>query len=46
MITGFDLSLGDADTITEGSIDFAVMDPQNISAIAREDQNSVQIKDT
>jgi len=30
-ITGFDITLGDADTITEGSIDFVVMDPQNIS---------------
>ena len=30
MITGFDLSIGDADTITEGSIDFIVMDPHNV----------------
>jgi len=30
-ITGFDISLGDADTITEGSVDFTVMDPQNIT---------------
>ncbi|RLB21131.1 MAG: hypothetical protein DRG71_08725 [Deltaproteobacteria bacterium] len=30
-ITGFDISLGDADTITEGSIDFTVMDPQNVT---------------
>ena len=30
MITGFDLSIGDADTISEGSVDFVVMDPQNI----------------
>lgn len=33
MITGFDLALGDADTITEGSIDFVVMDPQNIKLL-------------
>lgn len=30
MVTSFDLSMGDADTITEGSMDFTVQDPQNI----------------
>jgi len=29
-ITGYDFSIGDADTITEASIDFIVLDPQNI----------------
>ena len=26
-VTGYDISMGDADTITEASIDFTVMDP-------------------
>jgi len=46
-ITGFDIALGDADTITEGSIDFVVMDPQNVT-ITKEnilDQGGVWIKD-
>jgi len=30
-ITGFDISIGDADTITEGSVDFVVMTPYNIT---------------
>lgn len=29
-ITGYDVSIGDADSITEASIDFIVLDPQNI----------------
>jgi len=29
-ITGFDLTLGDASTVTEGSVDFTVLDPYNI----------------
>jgi hypothetical protein len=29
-VTGFDLSMGDSSTLTEGSIDFVVMDPYNI----------------
>jgi hypothetical protein len=45
MITGFDLSMGDADTITEGSIDFAVEDPQNVKIINL-DTGNTQIKDT
>lgn len=28
-VTGYDISMGDATTITEASIDFMVMDPQN-----------------
>lgn len=31
MITGFDITMGDADTITEGSADFMVQDPQNLA---------------
>lgn len=42
-ITGFDISLGDADTITEGSVDFAVMDPQNVTLTNLE--NGVVIQD-
>lgn len=30
MVTGFDISLGDGDTISEGSVDFIVLDPENI----------------
>jgi len=30
-ITGFDISIGDASTITEGSIDFTVLDPYNVT---------------
>lgn len=30
-ITGFDLSLGDASTVTEGSVDFTLLDPYNIT---------------
>jgi len=30
LITGFDISVGDANTVTEGSIDFVVLDPQNV----------------
>jgi hypothetical protein len=37
MITGFDLTVGDADTITEGSIDFAVENPKDIKAITNPD---------
>ena len=33
MITGFDLTMGDADTITEGSMDFTLEDPQNVTVI-------------
>ncbi len=31
MITGYDVALGDADTISEASIDFIVMDPYNVT---------------
>jgi len=30
MVTNFDLSMGDADTISEGSFDFVILDPQNV----------------
>ncbi len=30
-VTGYDISMGDADTITEASIDFTLMDPSEIS---------------
>lgn len=32
-ITGFDLSLGDADTITEGSLDFTLLKPYLVSSV-------------
>ena len=30
MVTGYDVSIGDADTISEASIDFVVLDPYNV----------------
>lgn len=45
MITGFDLSIGDADTISEGSIDFIVMDPQNIK-FSTDDTGGTWISDS
>lgn len=30
-VTGFDISIGDADTITEGSVDFSVMTPYQLT---------------
>ena len=30
-VTGYDISMGDADTITEGSVDFTVIDPYAVS---------------
>ena len=30
-VTGYDVSMGDADTITEASIDYTVMDPFNVT---------------
>lgn len=45
MITGFDLSIGDADTITEGSIDFVVMDPANVD-LKNPDGTHTYITDT
>ena len=45
MITGFDISVGDADTITEGSIDFMVQDPQNVNTITYTGTGKVRIRD-
>jgi len=42
-VTGFDISLGDADTVTEGSIDFVVMDPQFVT-ISTPDEHSTLIE--
>jgi hypothetical protein len=33
-ITNFDLTIGDASTVTEGSVDFTILDPYNIKKIA------------
>jgi len=30
-VTGYDVTMGDADTITEASVDFVIMDPFNIT---------------
>jgi hypothetical protein len=30
MVTGYDVAIGDSDTISEASIDFVVMDPYNV----------------
>jgi len=30
-VTGYDITMGDADTITEASIDFVVLDPYNVT---------------
>jgi len=30
-VTGYDVNIGDASTITEASIDFTVMDPKNVT---------------
>jgi len=32
-VTGFDFSLGDADTITEASVDFVMLNPQDLTYI-------------
>jgi hypothetical protein len=29
-VTGFDVSIGDADTITEASVDFTMLNPQDL----------------
>ena len=44
-ITGFDLSMGDADTITEGSIDFQVLNKYNVSSIAVLDAGGSYLSD-
>jgi len=44
LITGFDISLGDADTVTEGSIDFTVLNPQDVTKTYKGD--SVLITDS
>ncbi len=33
-VTGYDISIGDADTITEASIDFVVLNPQDINYLS------------
>ena len=40
MITNFDLSMGDADTISEGSFDFIVLDPQNVQIFGMNDPDT------
>jgi len=40
-ITGYDISMGDASTITEASIDFTVLDPFNVTY----DRNTGRVSD-
>lgn len=40
MVTNFDLSMGDADTISEGSFDFIVLDPQNVRVYTNDTDGS------
>lgn len=47
MVTGFDIKLGDADTVTVGTINWKVMDPQNVLVIpAGPEQTGTFIGDT
>jgi hypothetical protein len=43
-VTSFDISLGDASTVTEGSVDFTVLDPYNIKKLPI-DGSGVRITD-
>jgi len=43
-VTGFDIALGDADTITEGSVDFVVMDPQYVTTVTKLDLGGTVIE--
>jgi hypothetical protein len=46
MVTNFDLSLGDADTISEGSFDFIILDPSEVRIYKETaDQTGVYISD-
>ena len=40
-ITGYDITIGDASTVTEASIDFAVLDPYNVTY----DSNTGKVSD-
>jgi len=45
-VTGFDFSLGDGDTITEGSIDFSILKPYKVSGVGlTPDQKYILITD-
>jgi len=45
-ITSFDLTIGDADTITEGSMDFQVLDPQYVTTVTNLDGGGTYITET
>jgi len=44
-ITSFDFSIGDADTITEGSMDWTALYPYRISTVTQIDGGGTKIKD-
>ena len=44
-ITGFDISIGDASTITEGSIDFSLLAPFKVSSVTYLPGGGTYIKD-
>ncbi|RKY26036.1 MAG: hypothetical protein DRP62_00050 [Planctomycetota bacterium] len=44
-ITGFDISIGDASTITEGSIDFSLLMPYKVSSVTYLPGGGTYIKD-
>ena len=44
-VTGFDFTIGDADTITEGSIDFSLLKPYLVSALGYNGEGETLITD-
>lgn len=44
-ITGFDFSIGDADTITEGTIDFSLLKPYLVSGLGYKSNTKVFLTD-
>jgi len=45
VVTGFDFSIGDADTITEGSIDFTLLHPYKVSSVTHVGDGGTRISD-
>ena len=44
-VTGFDFNLGDADTVTEGSVDFAVLLPYKINKVTHVGAGGTVVRD-
>jgi len=42
-ITGFDISIGDASTISEGSVDFTVLRPYKVSSVSTDADTAMSI---